>query len=91
MRFLLWIVYILPSYLVSAVSFTTIQQIVSKMGQGVSTLQWFTFGKQHFRQTGYLKHIQSYEGPVQTSADICRGAIGADGVDLEGKVFIITG
>ena len=61
------------------------------MGQGVSTLQWFTFGRQHFRQTGYLKHIQSYEGPVQAKADICRGANGADGVDLEGKVFVITG
>lgn len=88
---LLWITYAAIHYSVSAASFSTIQEIASIMGQGVSTLQWFTFGKQHFRQTGYLKHIQFYEGPVQTRADICRGANGADGVDLEGKIFVITG
>jgi hypothetical protein len=35
--------------------------------------------------------VEAYKGPVQTRADICRGAEGADGVDLEGKVFVITG
>uniref|UniRef100_A0A7R9Z4V4 Dehydrogenase/reductase SDR family member 12 n=1 Tax=Pseudictyota dubia TaxID=2749911 RepID=A0A7R9Z4V4_9STRA len=61
------------------------------MGQSVSTTQWFLYGKRNFTQTGYLKHIKSYSSPVQDSAAICRGAEGADGVDLGGKCIVVTG
>jgi dehydrogenase/reductase SDR family protein 12 len=59
--------------------------------QGVSTTQWFVYGKRHFTQTGYLRHVKNYNSPVQSRADICRGAEGADGVDLGGQVVVVTG
>eukprot|EP00568_Trieres_chinensis_P011205 CAMPEP_0183299352 /NCGR_PEP_ID=MMETSP0160_2-20130417/6105_1 /TAXON_ID=2839 ORGANISM="Odontella Sinensis, Strain Grunow 1884" /NCGR_SAMPLE_ID=MMETSP0160_2 /ASSEMBLY_ACC=CAM_ASM_000250 /LENGTH=340 /DNA_ID=CAMNT_0025461575 /DNA_START=200 /DNA_END=1222 /DNA_ORIENTATION=+ len=61
------------------------------MGQSVSTTQWFVYGKRHFTQTGYLRHIKSYTSPVQTSASIGRGAEGSDGIDLGGRVVVVTG
>eukprot|EP00553_Chaetoceros_curvisetus_P000808 CAMPEP_0204626420 /NCGR_PEP_ID=MMETSP0717-20131115/12139_1 /ASSEMBLY_ACC=CAM_ASM_000666 /TAXON_ID=230516 /ORGANISM="Chaetoceros curvisetus" /LENGTH=342 /DNA_ID=CAMNT_0051642365 /DNA_START=96 /DNA_END=1124 /DNA_ORIENTATION=- len=61
------------------------------MGQGISTTQWYVYGKRHFTQTGYLRHIKDYKSPVQSRADIIRGASGADGVDLGGQVVVVTG
>lgn len=69
----------------------TFTGISSIMGQGVSTAQWFVYGKKNFTKTGYLKHIKSYSAPVQNEAAICRGAEGADGVDLGGKCVVVTG
>lgn len=61
------------------------------MGATLSTSQWYFHGRKSFTKTGYLKHIQSYKQPVQSSATITRGADGADGVDMEGQVVIVTG
>mmetsp|Transcript_10994 Transcript_10994/g.19351 ORF Transcript_10994/g.19351 Transcript_10994/m.19351 type:complete len:343 (-) Transcript_10994:38-1066(-) len=43
------------------------------------------------RRTGYLKHVAKYKSPVQNSPSIKPGQEGADGVDLGGKVVVITG
>jgi len=42
-------------------------------------------------RTGYLKHIKTYTEPVQKSPAIQIGQEGADGVDLSGKVVVVTG
>ena len=42
-------------------------------------------------RTGYERHVKAYTSPVQSSASIRRGEPGADGVDMEGKVVVITG
>lgn len=60
------------------------------MGQTVSTAQWYVYGKRHFTQSGYLRHVRAYDFPVQSRADICRGA-GADGADLSEKCVVVTG
>jgi hypothetical protein len=61
------------------------------MGATISTSQWYLYGRRHFTKTGYEKHIKSYKDPVQKAASILRNQEGADGVDLEGKVILITG
>jgi len=61
------------------------------MGAAVSTTQFFLHGRKHFTQTGYLKHLEKYKSPVQSSAAIGVGQEGADGVDLKDKVVIVTG
>eukprot|EP00956_Cyclotella_meneghiniana_P031941 scaffold85731_cov31-Cyclotella_meneghiniana.AAC.1 len=57
--------------------------------QGVTTSQFFLWGKKSFTQTGYLNHIKSYSQPVQKSAVV--PAAESDGVDLTGKTVLITG
>ena len=42
-------------------------------------------------RTGYLKHLAKYKSAVQTSPSIRVGQEDADGVDLSGKVVVITG
>lgn len=42
-------------------------------------------------RTGYLKHLPKYTSPVQDAPNIKVGENGADGVDLTGKVVVITG
>jgi hypothetical protein len=44
-----------------------------------------------FSRTGYLKHVAKYTSPVQKGAAIRVGEEGADNVNLEGKVIIVTG
>uniref|UniRef100_A0A7S2E365 Dehydrogenase/reductase SDR family member 12 n=1 Tax=Helicotheca tamesis TaxID=374047 RepID=A0A7S2E365_9STRA len=66
-------------------------KLSSKMGQGISATQFFVYGRKHFTKTGYKKHVSGYTTPVQESASICRGETGADGVDLAGKVVVVTG
>lgn len=61
------------------------------MGQGISATQFFVKGKRSFTRTGYDKAVKAYSDPVQTSASIKRNEAGTDGVDLEGKVVLITG
>jgi len=61
------------------------------MGATLSTSQWYFYGRKNFTKTGYEKHIKAYKEPVQTSADIKKGAEGNDGVTMEGKVVVITG
>ena len=42
-------------------------------------------------RTGYLKHVQSYTEPVQKTPGIVASPDTSDGVDLTGKVIVITG
>lgn len=66
---------------------------LSIMGQAITSTQFYVFGKKHSTQTGYYRHIKNYakQFPVQKKAEIVRGAEGADGVDMGGKVVIVTG
>lgn len=61
------------------------------MGQGLSSTQFYVFGKKHCTETGYLKHIKKYTEPVQKAATIKIGAEGADGVDMTGRVVCVSG
>lgn len=61
------------------------------MGATISTTQWFVYGKKHFTKTGYEKHIKKYQLPVQNTPYIRPGQEGEDGVNLEGKVIVVTG
>ncbi len=61
------------------------------MGQAISTTQWYVYGRRNFTQNGYLRHVKNYDFPVQSRANICRGAEGADGADLGGKCVVVTG
>jgi dehydrogenase/reductase SDR family protein 12 len=44
-----------------------------------------------FFRTGYWKHVKQYKEPYQTTAHIAAGAAGNDGVDMTGKVVVVTG
>jgi dehydrogenase/reductase SDR family protein 12 len=59
------------------------------MGQTVSSTNFFFYGKKHFTQKGYLKHIKKYTEPVQTSALATDGVV--DGVKLTDRVVVVTG
>jgi len=64
------------------------------MGQSISTTQWYVYGRKHFTQSGYNRHVKDYYqslGGVQSSASIGRNVEGSDGVNLDGKVVVITG
>ena len=70
------------------------QQTVAMFGfikQGIASTQFFLWGKKHFTQTGYRQNIKSYAGPVQPQAVVALNDPLSDGVDLEGKTFIVTG
>ena len=58
--------------------------------QGIVSTQFFLYGKKHFTQSGYLKHISNYNEPVQ-SATFIEGEELGDGVDLSGKTILVTG
>ena len=71
-----------------------LQKIRTKMGQTISTSQWYVYGRRHFTQSGYQRHIKDYYqalGGLQSSASIGRNVNGSDGVDLDGKVVVVTG
>jgi len=72
----------------TSINFTGVRQI---MGQTLSSTQFYIYGKRHFTQTGYENHIKKYAGAVQKSASIGRNEAGSDGVDMTGKVVVITG
>jgi dehydrogenase/reductase SDR family protein 12 len=61
------------------------------MGAAISTTQFFLYGRKHFTQIGYFKHLANYKLPVQNSPAIRLGQEGADGVDLSEKVVVVTG
>ena len=61
------------------------------MGQAISSTQFFLYGKRHFTKTGYQRHVKKYTEPVQANAAIGLNQEGADGVDLSGKVVVVTG
>jgi len=66
-------------------------KLKAKMGAGISTTQWYAYGRRHFTKTGYQRHVKSYQAPVQDEASIGVGAPRADGVDMSNKVVVITG
>jgi len=60
--------------------------------QGIVSTQFFLYGKKHFTQSGYLKHVVDYKDPVQPAAIVeDNDHKNNDGVDLSGKTFLITG
>lgn len=61
------------------------------MGAAISSTQFFLYGKRHFTRTGYERHVKKYTEAVQNAANIGIGAPGADGVDMTGKVVVVTG
>lgn len=69
----------------------SISQVNNKMGQGISTTQFFLYGKSHFTATGYTKHVKKYTEPVQNAETIKLNEEGADGFDMSGKVVAVTG
>lgn len=67
------------------------KRLRNTMGQAISTSQWYFYGKRHFTKTGYLRHIEQYTEPVQSSNLIRVGQEGEDGVNLGGKIVVVTG
>ena len=61
------------------------------MNKAIAYTQWFLHGRKHFRQKGYYQHKKKYDSPVQNRANIGRNVEGSDGVNLDGKVIIVTG
>jgi len=59
--------------------------------QGIASTQFFLYGKKHFTQTGYAKHIKGYTEPVQPATVVDLNDPLNDGVDLSGKTFLISG
>lgn len=56
------------------------QQLTMGFGQFAATSQFYLFGRRHCTQTGYQAHRAQYEQP-----DLL------ESVDLEGKVWLVTG
>jgi len=65
--------------------------VMGVIKQGIVSSQFFLFGKKHFTQTGYRKHVAQYPNPVQPFAVVDAEDTTSDGVDLAGKTFLITG
>ena len=59
------------------------------MGQTISSTNFFFYGKKHFTQKGYHRHIKRYTEPVQSSALAENGV--KDGINLANRVVVITG
>ena len=71
-------------------------KMIGLIKQGIVSTQFFLYGKKHFTQTGYLKHVAQYTEPVQHAAvvvvdDDDKSTNKNDGVDLSGKIFLISG
>ncbi|KAL7435900.1 hypothetical protein ACHAXH_006736 [Discostella pseudostelligera] len=68
-------------------------KMIGLIKQGIVSTQFFLYGKKHFTQTGYLNHVAQYTEPVQKAAvvDINDSTHKNDGVDLSGKIFLISG
>ena len=60
--------------------------IHTQMGQTISSTNFFFYGKKHFTQKGYLRHVKKYRDAVQASA-----LEQTDGVNLQGRVVVVTG
>jgi dehydrogenase/reductase SDR family protein 12 len=61
------------------------------MGQVISNTQWYVYGKRNFTKPGYIRHAKAYTEPVQKNNLIRVGQDGEDGVNLAGKVIVVTG
>lgn len=60
-------------------------------GTGLASTQFYTLGRLNFTKTGYIKHTKKYESPVQSRADVAMNDESSDGVNLEGKIVVVTG
>lgn len=85
------IVLILITLLQPATSLTFIDSLKSTMGQVISNTQWYVYGKRNFTKPGYIRHAKAYTEPVQKNNLIRVGQDGEDGVNLAGKVIVVTG
>jgi dehydrogenase/reductase SDR family protein 12 len=61
------------------------------MGATISATQFYFYGRNHFTQTGYQLNKSKYKSPAQASPAIGIHENGADGVNLSGRVVVITG
>jgi dehydrogenase/reductase SDR family protein 12 len=61
------------------------------MGGAISATQFYLYGRKYFTQTGYQMNKANYKSPVQASPAIGINENGADGVNLSGRVVVITG
>lgn len=67
------------------------------MGQAISSSNFYFYGKKHFTHKGYCNHVKTYYAktgsPVQASAlaGVKNNGEAADGVDLTGRVVVVTG
>eukprot|EP00929_Paragymnodinium_shiwhaense_P003764 TRINITY_DN10439_c0_g1_i2.p1 TRINITY_DN10439_c0_g1~~TRINITY_DN10439_c0_g1_i2.p1 ORF type:complete len:397 (-),score=59.55 TRINITY_DN10439_c0_g1_i2:3-1193(-) len=50
------------------------------MGQGITTTQFYLYGRSHFTQTGWENHAAEYPSPDPL-----------DAADLQGRVWVVTG
>ena len=66
-------------------------RMIGLLKQGIVSTQFFLYGKKHFTQTGYLKHVTQYTDPVQSAAFVAPDDPKNDHVDLTGKTYLITG
>lgn len=53
---------------------------LSIMGQAITSTQFYLMGRNHFTQTGYLRHVQNYSSPDPLPSGT-----------LQGKAFVVTG
>jgi dehydrogenase/reductase SDR family protein 12 len=83
--------FLLHTFLLLSYHTTGALNLKHTMGQTISSTQFFLYGKKHFTQNGYLKHIKKYAEPVQVTSNIGINEEAADGVNLTGKVVVVTG
>lgn len=90
--FLIIITLLMQLGLSTSLSFTPLRKVKTRMNKLIVTTQWYLYGRKHFRKAGYYQHQkQYYKSPVQSEASIGRNENGSDGVDLNGRVIVITG
>lgn len=70
---------------------STAQVQAIKMGQAISTTQFFLCGRRHFTAPGHARRAKKCTAPVQNSPAARVGQEGADGADLTDKVVVIAG
>jgi len=56
-----------------------------------TSIHYYYYYYCYYYSPGYVRHAKKYTAPVQDSPTIRLGQEGADGVDLNGKVVVITG
>lgn len=66
-------------------------RMIGYLKQGIVSTQFFLYGKKHFTETGYFKHVSQYTDPVQKAVIVGDNDPNSDGVDLSGKTVLVTG
>lgn len=47
------------------------------MGQTLATSQWYVYGRKHFRQPGYSRHVKEYYGATTSSSSTRSSGVGS--------------